>query len=209
VNKISGRTIERLSFYRRLLIKLAAGGEDRVYSHRLAEEVGVTAAQVRRDLMEIGFSGSTKKGYDIEKLVGFIGKVLDNPSGEPVALVGLGNLGRALLPFFAAHHPKLKIVAAFDSDPAKTGRVIHGCRSYPSRELQPVIEREKIRVAILTVPAAAAQEVSEELAAAGVKGILNFAPAMLRLPAAVSVESIDMAIALEKIAYLARRGRAE
>lgn len=186
---------------------MALEGRGKVYSHTLAEEAGVTAAQVRRDLMEIGCSGNTKRGYDIEELIAFIGDVLDNPAGEPVALFGLGNLGRALLPFFAAYHPKLKIVAAFDSDPAKTGRVIHGCRSYPFGELRRVIEREKIRVAILTVPAAAAQEVAGELAAAGVRGILNFAPATLRLPEEVSVENMDMAIALEKIACLARRHR--
>ncbi len=209
MKNITGRTIERLSVYRRLLGKLAGEGRGKVYSHGLAAAAGVTAAQVRRDLMEIGCSGNTKRGYDIEELVGFIGDVLDNPAGEPVALVGLGNLGRALLPFFASHHPKLKIVASFDSDPAKTGRVIHGCRSYPAGELRRVIESERIRVAILTVPAAAAQEVAGELAAAGVRGILNFAPETLRLPEEVVVENMDMAIALDKIACLARRHRPE
>ncbi len=206
VKNLSGKTIERLSIYRRLLAAMAADGTAKVYSHHLAEKSGSSAAQVRRDLMEIGCSGNTKKGYDIDELIEAIGKVLDNPSGEPVVLVGLGNLGRALLPFFAAHHPKLKIVAAFDADPAKTGRVIHGCRSHPIEELKRIVSEEGIRVAILTVPAAAAQEVAEDLVAAGVRGILNFAPATLRLPEEVSIESMDMASALEKIAYLARRG---
>ena len=202
---MSGRTIERLSIYRRLLREMAECGATKVYSHDLAEKAGVTAAQVRRTLMDIGCSGNTKKGYDIEQLIKAIGEFLDNPEGEPVALIGLGNLGRALLPFFVAHHPKLKIVAAFDNDPSKTGRVIHGCRCYPFKDLKEVINREGIRVAILTVPSPVAQQVAEELVAAGVTGILNFAPAMLRLPDAVSIESMDMAIALEKIAYLSRQ----
>lgn len=202
---IPSKTIERLSAYRRILTESAADGPGKVYSHDLAEKAGVTAAQVRRDVNVIGFSGNTKKGYDIEELIAAIGALLDNPDGEPVALVGLGNLGRALLPFFSAHHPLLKIVAAFDTDPTKTGRVIHGCRSYPADELKTVTEKEGIRVAILTVPAPAAQEVAEILVAAGVTGILNFAPAALRLPERISIETMDMAIALEKIAYLARK----
>lgn len=205
MKNIPGKTIERLSIYRRLLHKMAEDGRGKVYSHYLAEKSGVSAAQVRRDLMEIGCSGNTKKGYDIEELVESIGNVLDNPAGEPVALIGLGNLGRALLPFFAAHHPKLKIVASFDNDPGKTGRVIHGCRSYPFTELKRVVADQGIRVAILTVPAPVAQEVAKELVAAGVTGILNFAPAMLRLPEEVSIESMDMSSALEKISYLSRR----
>ena len=205
MKNMSGKTIERLSIYRRLLREMAEYGVTKVYSHNLAEKAGVSAAQVRRNLMEIGCSGNTKKGYDIEELIEAIGEFLDNPEGEPVALIGLGNLGRALLPFFVAHHPKLKIVAAFDNNPSKTGRVIHGCRCYPFEKLREIIVREGIRVAILTVPSPVAQQVAEELVAAGVTGILNFAPAMLRLPETVSIESMDMAIALEKIAFLARQ----
>ncbi len=199
------KRIERLSVYRRFLQEIAGQEPGSVYSHELAEKTGTTPAQVRRDLMEIGFAGHTKKGYGISELIAAIGDYLDSPEGDPVALVGLGNLGRALLPFFADHHPKLKIVAAFDSDPRKAGRTICGCRCYPSGELEEVIRREKIRVAILTVPAAAAQKAAERLAAAGVRGILNFAPALIRLPKAVTVETMDITIALEKIAFFARR----
>ena len=115
------------------------------------------------------------------------------------------HFSRFYLIIFVAHHPKLKIVAAFDNNPSKTGRVIHGCRCYPFEKLREIIVREGIRVAILTVPSPVAQQVAEELVAAGVTGILNFAPAMLRLPDTVSIESMDMAIALEKIAFLARQ----
>ncbi len=199
------KRIERLSIYRRFLQEIAGSDPESVYSHELAEKTGVTPAQVRRDLMEIGFTGHTKKGYRIAELITAIGNFLDSPEGDAVALVGLGNLGRALLPFFAGHHPKLRITAAFDTDPLKTGRVICGCRCFPLSELDKVIAREKIRVAILTVPAAHAQKAAERLAAAGVRGILNFAPVLIRLPKSVTVETMDITIALEKIAFFARR----
>ncbi len=203
------KRIERLSIYRRFLQEIAGSDPESVYSHELAEKTGVTPAQVRRDLMEIGFAGHTKKGYRIAELIAAIGNFLDSPGGDSVALVGLGNLGRALLPFFAGHHPKLKITAAFDSDPLKTGRVICGCRCFPLSELEKVIAEENIRVAILTVPAAQAQKAAELLAGAGVRGILNFAPVLIRLPKSVTVETMDITIALEKIAFFARRNEDE
>ncbi len=199
------KRIERLSVYRRFLQEIAGSEPESVYSHELAEKTGVTPAQVRRDLMEIGFAGHTKKGYRIAELIAAIGNYLDSPQGDPVALVGLGNLGRALLPFFAGHHPKLKITAAFDTDPLKAGRVICGCRCYPLDQLEEVIAEQNIRVAILTVPATAARKAAQRLAAAGVRGILNFAPALIRLPKTVTVETMDITIALEKIAFFARR----
>ena len=199
------KTIERLSIYRRLLNGALADGKRNMYSHELAERVGGTAAQVRRDLMGIGCSGNSKTGSDVESLGAAIGEALDNPDGEPVVLMGVGNLGRALLHFFTAHHPKLGIVAAFDNDPRKLGRVIHGCWCYGLDDLEEIVDREHVRVAILALPVTAAQPVAERLAAAGVTGLLNFAPTRLRLPANVAVDSMDMTCALEKVAYLARQ----
>lgn len=199
------KTIERLSMYRRLLNAAKAGGQSSVYSHNLAEMSGSTAAQVRRDLMEVGCHGNPKTGYAIDDLIEQIGLFLDHPAGEPIALIGVGNLGRALLHFFAAHHPKLKIVAAFDDDPFKTGRVIHGCHCYDMGEVQNIIKAKHINVALLTVPADAAQGVAEKLVDAGVSGLLNFAPQRLRLPNHITVEDMDMTTALEKTAFLARQ----
>lgn len=203
------KRIERLSIYRRFLQDISGSDPESVYSHELAEKTGVTPTQVRRDLMEIGFAGHTKKGYGIADLITAIGNFLDSPEGDSVALVGLGNLGRALLPFFAGHHPKLKITAAFDTDPGKTGRVICGCHCYPLTDLETVIAKEKIRVAILTVPESQAQKAAELLVAAGVRGILNFAPVLIRLPKSITVETIDITIILEKIAFFARRSEDE
>jgi len=193
--------------YRRLLYAAKSAGHTSVYSHNLAEMSGCTAAQVRRDLMQVGCAGNPKTGYPIDGLIEQIGLFLDNPAGEPIALIGVGNLGRALLHFFSAHHPKLKIVAAFDDDTFKAGRVIHGCHCYGMGDVQDIIKDKNINVALLAVPADAAQSVAEKLVAAGISGLLNFAPKRLRLPAKVTVEDMDMTMALEKTAFLARQNR--
>jgi redox-sensing transcriptional repressor len=206
---ISQRTVGRLSLYRRLLNALAAQGTKNVYSHQLAAMAGATAAQVRRDLMAVGYMGTSIRGYDIEELIKSIGSFLDDPQGQSAALVGIGNLGRAILSYFTGRRPNLSIVAAFDVDPGKVGRVINGCRSYPLEELETVTRELDIRLGVLTVPAAAAQSVAESMVRAGIRGILNFAPAPLKMPAGVYVEDIDMTMSLEKVAYYARQGALE
>ncbi len=176
-----------------------------VYSHDLSEMIGGSAAQVRRDLMEIGCAGNPKTGYDVDELIDYIGDFLDNPEGESVALVGVGNLGQALLDFFASQHLKLKIVVAFDNDGYKTGRVIRGCRCCHIQEAEGIIAREGIRVAILAVPVDAAQHISDMLIKAGIRGFVNFSPEPLHTPPHVTVENIDMTMVLEKTAFLARQ----
>jgi redox-sensing transcriptional repressor len=207
MKRASSKTIERISIYRRLLLAAKGRGQVNVYSHELAELVGGTAAQVRRDLMDVGCAGNSKKGYDVDSLILNIGLFLDNPDVEQVALVGVGNLGRALLQFFDAHHPKMKIVSAFETDPLKIGRVIHGCRCHPVENMTDVIRENKIQVAILAVPSEAAQDMAQTLESAGVTGILNFVPVPLLLHPNVMVENMDMTTALEKVVYLARQVR--
>jgi redox-sensing transcriptional repressor len=206
---ISSKTITRLSLYRRTLNDLLGQGASNVYSHELAQAAGVTAAQVRRDIMTVGYSGSPSHGYEISALVESIGTYLDNPEGDRAALVGVGNLGGALLAFFAGRRPRLSIVAAFDQDPRKVSRVIYGCRSYPMEEMSSVIADKDITVGVITVPTAGAQEVADELVAGGVRGILNFAPVTLRVPTNIYVENIDLTTSLEKVAFYARQGQLE
>jgi redox-sensing transcriptional repressor len=170
---------------------------------------GATAAQVRRDLMAVGYMGTSIRGYAVEELTKSIGSFLDDPQGQTAALVGIGNLGRAILSYFTGRRPNLSIVAAFDVDPNKISRVIHGCRCYPLEELELVAREHDIRLGVLTVPAAAAQTVAESMVRAGIRGILNFAPAPLKAPAGVYVEDIDMTMSLEKVAYFARQGALE
>jgi redox-sensing transcriptional repressor len=202
---ISDKTIGRLSLYRRLLYRFTAEGRTNVYSHQIAAMSGATPAQVRRDLMVIGYSGSPNRGYRIDDLISSIGEFLDDPSGQNVTLVGVGNLGRAILAYFAGRRPKLAIVAAFDIVPDKVNRTIHGCHCYPMEEFPAIAKRENITVGILTVPADVAQSAAQMLAESGVRGILNFAPVVLTLPPTVYVQDVDMVMTLERVAYFARK----
>ncbi len=159
----------------------------------------MTAAQVRRDIMLVGAQGSPTKGYDVDRLIGSIGGFLDSKGRQPVALVGVGNLGRAILTYFHTSHSNLEITAGFDRDPYKVGRVINGCRCYSMEELSEVIARDGIQTAVLAVPASEAQT------AANVKGLLNFVPERLRVPNGVFIENMDITASLEKVAFFARQ----
>ncbi len=202
---ISDKTIGRLSLYRRILNRLKAEGKDNIYSYQLAGLAGGTAARVRRDLMAIGYSGSPSRGYEITELTKSLALFLDSPDGQQIALVGIGNLGRAILTYFSGRRPKLAITASFDSDANKVSRLIQGCPCYPAEEMSKVIREKGIDVGIICVPANQAQLTADRLVEGGVKGILNFAPYRLHLPADVYVEDMDMTTAIEKVAFFARQ----
>lgn len=202
------RTLERLTLYRRLLNVLYMEGVRYVYSRELAEMAGRTPAQVRRDLMAVGFTGNPAHGYRVDGLIKSMRRFLDKPGGQNVALVGAGNLGKALLAYFEGRRPNLRIVAVFDSDPNKVNRLIGGCRCYSPDRMAQVVKAKDVQVAVIAVPASSAQQVADRLVASGVRGILNFAPALLRVPQGVYVEDLDMTTALEKVAYFSRRRRA-
>lgn len=200
---IPPNTIARLSLYRRLLLELAASGAGQVYSHQLAALAVSTSAQVRRDLMTIGFSGSPRRGYDTQDLVAAINVVLARSVETSVALVGVGNLGRAILSYYATRQPWVRFTAAFDREPDRTGRVIHGCRVHPMEQLEAVLEREGIRAAVIAVPASEAQSVADRLVLAGIKSLLNFAPVRLHVPTGTFIDNMDMSTALDRVAYYA------
>ena len=166
---ISAKSIGRLSLYRRLLNVLQAEGVRNVYSHQLATLAGCTGTQVRRDLMVVGYSGSPTHGYEVALLIESMREFLDAPAGQGAALVGVGNLGKAILSYFAGRRPNLQIVAAFDNDAYKVNRVIHGCRCYSMENLYEVTQGQSIRLAIITVPAQAAQDVADALVQAGIR----------------------------------------
>jgi redox-sensing transcriptional repressor len=201
---VSEKTIGRLSLYRRLLAGLLAENRQNIYSHELARLAGGTAPQVRRDLMAIGYSGSPAKGYEVADLAESISIFLDNPDGTRGTIVGAGNLGRAIMSYFESRRPKLKIVAAFDDDPNKIGSEICNCPCYDIAELKPIVSQMDISLGAITVPVDRAQEVADKLVAAGVMGILNFAPIRLHLPANVYVEDVDLTMSMEKVAYFVR-----
>ncbi|MFA6109051.1 MAG: redox-sensing transcriptional repressor Rex [Candidatus Latescibacterota bacterium] len=202
------KTISRLSLYRRLLTEHPPTEQtDRVYSHGLARMAGVSAAQVRRDIMLLGCSGTPNTGYDVRVLIDHIAQHIDAPEGQQVALVGIGNLGRAILTYFShGRKTRLKVIAAFDIAPEKTDRVLHGCRCYPVEQMAEVIRREHVTVGINAVPAEAAQQTADALVAAGVTGILNFAPIPIQVPSRVYVGNMDITVELETAAFFALNG---
>ncbi len=207
---VSDKTIGRLSQYRRLLMILSNDGTGYIYSHELARLSGNSAAQIRRDLMAIRTNGNARKGYKIDELIAAIGTFLDAPAGPRAVLVGVGNLGKALLAYFReGRRANFHIAAAFDKQKDKVDRVIHGCRCYPLGKVGTVVRKQQIRIGIVTVPAAAAQEVTDRLVEAGVRGLLNFAPVALRVSPEIYVETIDMTTSLETVAYFANRPRAD
>ena len=197
--------IGRMSLYRRLLTHHLPAGVHHIFSHELASLARVSSAQVRRDLMTINCTGSPSKGYRVDQLIACLSEELDHPAGQSVALVGIGNLGRALITYFHGRRERLAIMAAFDREPEKVNRIFHGCHCFPLEELEHVLERDDIRIAIIAVPAMEAQGIADRLVLAGVKGLVNYAPVPLRVPEDVYLEEQDMTTALERAAYFARK----
>ncbi|MCX8032719.1 MAG: redox-sensing transcriptional repressor Rex [Thermoleophilia bacterium] len=207
--EISRRTVKRLSLYRRLLDRLRASGVTSIYSHQLAHLAGVSAAQVRRDFMVIGYSGSPSRGYQLDTCLAAIEELLDGSTRQDVALVGLGRLGQSVLAHFAGRRPALRIAAGFDVDPDLIGRTIEGCPVYSIEDLERVISEKKIKVAILAVPPEKAQETADALVRAGVRSIVDFTAIPLRVPDDVFVDHMDITSALESAAFFARQEQEE
>jgi redox-sensing transcriptional repressor len=204
MDKLPGKTVERLSEYRRTLLGYLEHGNNYIYSHELAALLHITAVQVRRDLMLIGYTSVLKKGYDVKELIKTIGVIIDSEEGQNVAVVGIGNLGRAITSYFRGKRSKLNIVALFDTDPTKVDRTIAGVKCYSMDSLNEIIKSNNITIAILTVPPASARDVAEEVISNGIKGILNFTTVALNMPANVHLEEYDMITSLEKVAYFVK-----
>lgn len=203
--KLPERTIERLSEYRRMLLECLSRGKTHIYSHELASMHGITAVQVRRDLMLIGFSSDTKKGYDVGVLIEFISSILDSPGGVNVGIIGMGNLAQAVTHYFNGKRSKMRITAAFDIDAKKVGRHVTGIPCYHIDDFQHEALKHDIRVIILTSPSSAASEMVEPITRVGtIKGVLNFTSTPLNFPDNVYVEDYDIITLLEKVAYFAK-----
>ena len=202
--KLPEKTVERLSEYRRTLLECLTKGKTHIYSHEMARLHNNTAVQVRRDLMLIGYSSMKKKGYDAKELVDVIGKIIDYKHGLNVAVVGMGNLGRAVTTYFIGKRPKLNIVATFDVDSNKTNRVISGINCYHVKELKEKIKTGNISIAIIASPPDTAADITETLVNAGIKGILNFTTTPINVPENVFLEEYDMITSIEKVAYFVK-----
>jgi redox-sensing transcriptional repressor len=198
------RTVERLSEYRRSLLQCLEEGKTHIFSHELAELHHNTAVQVRRDIMFIGYTSMQRKGYDVRELIEVIGDILDSEDGLNVAVIGVGNLGRAVTTYFIGKRSKLNIIATFDVDTTKIDRVISGVKCYPLSRLKEIVKSHKISVAIMTVPADSAIEVAAQLVEAGIKGVLNFTTVPLPVAPDVYLDEYDMITSLEKVAYFVK-----
>jgi redox-sensing transcriptional repressor len=205
--KLPGKTVERLSEYRRTLLGCLNEKRNFIFSHDLAARLHITAVQVRRDLMLIGYSSVLRKGYDVRELIDTIGKIIDSDESVNVAVIGIGNLGRAVAGYFKGKRSKLNLVASFDTDPQKVNRVISGVKCYPYSDSERIIKELDIRIAILTVPPDFAVEIAEETVRFGIKGILNFTTIPLNVPSGVYLEEYDMITSIEKVAYFVKENK--
>ncbi len=196
--------IRRLPVYLRALGEMRAAGAEMTSSAELAQRTGLTSEQIRKDLATLGGFGTRGVGYRIELLAGSIRGVLGLDREVPVVLVGAGHLGTALARYNHARRQQPRIYAIFDAAPAKVGEQIGGTTVQPVAELEETVRRLGIRLAIIAVPAAAAQGVADMLVTAGCDVLLNFAPARLSLPAGVRVNNVDLAMELEALAYFVR-----
>src|SRR3954452_3330888 len=194
-------TIARLPEYLRALHHLAEAGSDTVSSEGLAAASGVNSAKLRKDLSHLGSYGTRGVGYDVTLLIEQIEYILGLDQRRAVCLVGVGNLGHALAGYDGFASRGFHIVALFDADPARVGEVINGLTVQHIDELARVAAEESIAIAVIATPAGAAQAVADDLVAAGVTSILNFAPCVLTVPAGVDVRKVDLAIELQILSF--------
>ena len=191
----------RLSLYLRELQHLIEQGEETTSSSELGRKLGFTDAQVRKDLAYFGHFGYPGIGYRCDKLVAAIRKILGTDQQWSAALVGAGNLGRALLGYKGFGRQGFRVVAAFDTDPEKIGSHVEGVCVYHLDHLAEFAKANRVRLGIIAVPAPQAQMVANRLVSAGVEGILNFAPVTIELPDSIRHVGVDLAIELEQLSF--------
>ena len=189
-NIIPEKTIERLSEYRRTLLSCHKQGVTHIFSHVLAGMHGITAVQVRRDLMLIGFSSDTKKGYDVKVLIEFINNILDSENVMNIGIIGMGHLGQAITKYFNGKGLKLRIVASFDVDEQKVGSPIDDIPCYHMDRFEEIVSSMDISIAVICSPTRVA--------------VLNFTSTPLNFPQGIVVENYDITTLLEKVAYFVK-----
>ncbi len=206
--KIPEMTIRRLSIYARCLLQLEEDGVKSVSSQELAERFNLNSAQVRKDLAYFGEFGVRGIGYYVASLKAELQRILGLDREWAVVLVGFGNLGSALFHYKGFTRQGFKVVAIVDENPAKVGREVERVPVIASRDMAREVKARGIQIAILAVPVEAAQAVTDELVAAGIRAVLNFAPTRLRVPRDVRLKNVDLSIELETLSfYLAKSAR--
>jgi redox-sensing transcriptional repressor len=201
MKKVSEPAIGRLSLYLRWLAGLTEAGVRTISSEDLAVPCGTTAAQVRKDLSLFGSFGKRGLGYPVPELEAHVRSILGLGRRWPVALVGAGRIGTALLGYESFRRQGFYIEAVFDSDPAKVGKRWNGLEVQSDESLESVVAEREIEIAVVAVPGAEAQAVVDRLVTAGIRGILNFAPTRLDVPSSVVVKSVDMTVEMERLSY--------
>lgn len=201
---IPKKVIYRLSTYFRCLQRLADNHIDTVSSGTLAKAAGVNSSQLRKDIAYLGQWGTRGLGYPVETLMTALRDALRQEKLQPVILVGAGNLGSALLRYQGFQKEGFEVIAAFDSDPAAARKRGVNVPLLLEEELESFLSEQKVRIAILCVPAEFAQGVTNRLVKAGIQGILNFSPAVLEVPKEIVVNSVDLASELENLSYFIR-----
>jgi redox-sensing transcriptional repressor len=198
---IPKNTVERLLLYYRYLFYLLQQGTIDISSKSLADMLEIRASQVRKDLSYFGKLGKRGAGYDVLALRDRIAKILGIKQKTRVCVVGMGNLGSALVAYKGFEALGFEISAVFDNNSSKIGHKIRGCYCYDVTSLSKVIEKNDIKIAILTVPSSAAQETAIYLVKSGIKGILNFTPVKLSLSKKIKLSNVDLALELKTLSF--------
>ena len=197
-------SINRIFLYRSCLNRLRLMGVERVFSYTLANDTGVTPAQVRKDFSEFSIKGTRKSGYEIDDLLGKMEKIFFGNRDHSIILVGMGNMGQALSKYSRFITRNMKIIATFDIDPFRQ-KQRSDLPIYPMEKLKEIISKHKVKVAIITVPEISAQEVADTLIRHGIKGIINFAPVLLKSPADVIINNVNLCDELERVIYFVHK----
>jgi redox-sensing transcriptional repressor len=207
LRRIPEATVARLPVYLRSLVELAEAKTATISSERLAEMAGVNAAKVRKDLSYLGSYGTRGVGYDVEYLMFQMSRALGLTHDWPVVIVGIGNLGQALANYGGFGERGFPVVALVDADPGKVGTRIGDLEVEPLSDLPAIVAERDIAIGIVATPAVVAQEVADELVAAGVRSVLNFAPTVITVPPEASLRKVDLAVELQILSfYQQRRG---
>ena len=191
-------TVARLPLYLQCLEELT---QEIVSSDQLADSAGVNSAKVRKDLSYLQPGGTRGVGYDVAELMKLISVRLGRTAASMVAIVGAGNLGQALAGFEGFAEQGFRVAAVFDTDPSKVGTMVAANKVHHIDDLGDVIHRKRITIGVITTPGESAQQVADELAEAGVRSILNFAPAILKVPEGVEVRRVDLSAELRILSY--------
>lgn len=198
-------TVGRLPVYLQALVEMAETGLSTVSSETLAEATGVNSAKVRKDLSHLGSYGTRGVGYDVAYLIHQVRRELGLTQAWPIVIVGIGNLGQALANYRGFVERGFRTVALVDSDPAKVGTQVDGLRIRSMEELDDVVREHQAAIGVIATPAAAAQQVADAMVGAGIRSILNFAPARVTVPSGVSLRKVDLAIELQILTYYEQR----